>query len=409
MRCLYGGRCDGCRRAYSGSLREVKVFFRVLRRSLTNRKAHLAVAAGAVLLGTALIAALLSLSLGLGPKVRGELQAYGANLILIPQVTTLEMGAGGLEFGAVSQEAYISEEALASLERPPLSQDIIYYLPYLYAVVEVGGRQVVLAGTHLSQAARTNTWWRIDGEVGLEVEGAALVGAEAARVLGLAPGDSLVIAYRGVTQELKVAGVVETGAAEDSQLLVNLSLAQRLTARLGAVQLIQAQVSTAQRPLSQIAQDIQSRSPGVQVKIVEQVARAEARVLGKVQFLLALVATLVLAASALAVFSTMTSSVLERLPEVGLMKALGASPAQVGRFFLTEALVTGVAAGLAGYALGLLLAEAIARTVFDVYLGVQPLALPMALALALAVTVLASALPVRRAMGAEPAFILKGE
>ena len=386
------------------------MFLRILQRSLTRRKTSIGVAAGAVLLGTALIAALLSLSLGLGPKVRGELQAYGANLILMPGSTLMETGAGGLDFGSVSQEAYIAETKLAPLAQPPLSSDVDYYLPYLYSVVEAGGRQVVLAGARLPETARANTWWRIEGDIpSMGSKDTSLVGVEAARVLSVSPGDTLQITSRGKPWTLRVSGIVESGGSEDSQVLVDLGLAQELAGRPGLVSLALVQASTAQRSLQQIAQDIQAQAPGVQVKVVEQVARAEARVLNKVQLLLGLVAALVLASSALAVFSTMTSSVMERMPEVGLMKALGAGPVQVGRLFLSEAVVTGGIAGTLGYALGVVLSELVARSVFDTFLGLQLLALPASVALGLAVTLIASALPVRRAMKIQPAITLKGE
>jgi putative ABC transport system permease protein len=58
--------------------------------------------------------------------------------------------------------------------------------------------------------------------------------------------------------------------------------------------------------------------------------------------------------AALGMFNTLTVSLLERIREVGLLKALGMSRADIRKLFLTEALLIGIGGGLMGLVLGLL-------------------------------------------------------
>ena len=54
-----------------------------------------------------------------------------------------------------------------------------------------------------------------------------MIGSEAARQLGVAPGDPVTLQYGGRQAALTVAGVITSGAAEDNQLFVSLDLAFR--------------------------------------------------------------------------------------------------------------------------------------------------------------------------------------
>jgi len=103
------------------------------------------------------------------------------------------------------------------------------------------------------------------------------------------------------------------------------------------------------------------------------------------------------------------TTVMERRKEIGLMKAIGAENTKIASIFLVESTITGAAGGLLGYLLGNILAQYIARSVFSTPIPPALIVLPVTLGISLFITVLASALPVRRAIQIEPAIVLKGE
>ena len=110
--------------------------------------------------------------------------------------------------------------------------------------------------------------------------------------------------------------------------------------------------------------------------------------------------------SAIGIANTMIMAVLERTREIGIMKAVGASPRDVRSIFLAEAALVGAFGGVIGLALGILGGRAIELVIRNlnpqsnpapIFIVDLPLALG-AMALALIVSLVAGFLPSRRAM-----------
>lgn len=385
------------------------MFYRLVLKSLIMRRGRLAVAVVAVLLGATLVTALTTLSLDIQDKASRELRAYGANLVLLPE------GAGPLGSGealkpsTTAEGSYLKEEDLAALASQELASHVVGYAPYLYAVVELRGQSVVLAGTWLDHVPQVSPWWRVEGawpESRRDKEG-SIVGTAVAQKLNLALGDSFMVTYGVNSLPLRVAGIVDSGGSEDNQVFVGLAAAQELVGWPGMVSLVQ--VSALGRELESTASLIQKAVPGSQVRVVGQIARAEESVMGKVQFLLALVTALVLGASFLAVLGTMTTSVLERTAEMGLMKALGAEGHRIAQIFMTEALVIAALGAVLGFGAGQLLVQFIGSQVFGSAIAFHWVAVPVTLGVALVVTIAGSAIPVQRAVAVDPVVTLRGE
>lgn len=91
------------------------------------------------------------------------------------------------------------------------------------------------------------------------------------------------------------------------------------------------------------------------------------------------------------------------------MKALGASHRAVGSFFLAEQLLLALAGGVAGYALGLVMARALGIGIFGIAPAVRLILFPIVLLLAAVVALLGSLIPLGRASRVDPAPILRGE
>ena len=127
----------------------------------------------------------------------------------------------------------------------------------------------------------------------------------------------------------------------------------------------------------------------------------------------ALIAAIALFAGAFLVFNTLSMTVTERIREVGLLRAAGASRSQVMSFMLTQALAIGVAGSLVGLLLGGLLALAMVafiRTIGSVTLERPTFALDavlVGLLVGVGVTLAAALEPARRASRIQPVEALK--
>ena len=105
----------------------------------------------------------------------------------------------------------------------------------------------------------------------------------------------------------------------------------------------------------------------------------------------------------------MTASVAERRKEIGLMKSIGAENRSIASLFLAEATLIGLIGGITGYGVGIVLAQFIGLSVFSTTIPLKWEVLAVVIPIAIGVSLLASALPVRRATAVEPAIVLRGE
>ncbi len=142
---------------------------------------------------------------------------------------------------------------------------------------------------------------------------------------------------------------------------------------------------------------------------IRQVSQNEGAVLTRIEGLIFLITLAALFASALAVSAAMATTIFERRAEVGLMKALGASKLAVAAIFFAEATLLALIGGLAGFVVGSGLAHQIGHSIFNSDISIPPVLLPVILAIAVMVTFAGSAAAIRRAVGLDPVFALRGE
>lgn len=112
---------------------------------------------------------------------------------------------------------------------------------------------------------------------------------------------------------------------------------------------------------------------------------------------------------AVGILTIMTTTVGERTAEIGLLRALGASPRQVLGLFLAEATLLSLAGGLLGLLLVALLLGALHLALADLPLRPQPLFLLLALLLSALIGILAGLAPARQAARLHPVDALRSE
>jgi len=424
---------------------------RVVGRSITRRRRRKLLSTLAVTLGIAVTTAVATIALDVGDKVGRELRSFGANISITPVAESLAVSVGGVEYRPASAGALLRDADLVKLKKIFWRNNIMAFAPILPLVASIEGRRVGLVGSWFdneirvdkSEAFRTglkplHPAWKVQGEWPDDNDPAScLVGRRMADLLGAAPGRTLIAEVHSSDAQsqsvsLAVRGILESGGEEDDQIFIPLATAQKLALLEGKVRRIE--VSALTKPedafarsdvtklsaaefdrwyctpyVSSICYQIQQSIPGAEVKPVYRVAAAEGSVLNRVGVLMAMLAAAALIASVLAVASMMLATVLERRAEIGLFKSLGATNASVASIFLLEALVIGLAGGIAGYFAGSLMARHLAAVVFGIPAAIHWVILPGAVALALAVTLAGSALPLARGLRLSPIDVLRNE
>jgi putative ABC transport system permease protein len=119
------------------------------------------------------------------------------------------------------------------------------------------------------------------------------------------------------------------------------------------------------------------------------------------------------------IYNTFAIAVTQRRSEIGILRALGATHAQIRNLFLMEGALTGVAGTLLGVLFGILMARGLADTIggllADVYgvaqrageINLDPRLLAAALAMGVATSLIAAVIPARSAAGIDPVKALQ--
>jgi putative ABC transport system permease protein len=257
----------------------------------------------------------------------------------------------------------------------------------------------------------------------------AVLGRRLAARLRLGIGGRLLAALGMRSALLTVVGIATSGGEEDDQAFVPLAVVAGLAGRPGSF--LRAEIFAQTNPESgnvrdprrmtpqeyeawyctaypsSVAFQLHQALPEAQARVVYGVTAASADVLGRLRGVLLALAVVALVGAAVGVTAAMTATVLERRLEAGLMVAIGAARRRVVQFFLLEAALLGGLGGLLGGGLGLLAGRLLGGGVLAVQVPWKPVLVPFAVLLGLIVAVLASVLPVSRALGRYPAALLK--
>jgi putative ABC transport system permease protein len=425
------------------------MFVRLVYESFRRQKRRKLLAGAAITLGVTVATAMIGVATDIGDKINRELRTIGANLVVTPQEDSLDVEIGGVNLKPPTDGAFLSEADLPKIKGIFWHNNITGFAPMLPVSVVIDpnvkqkdgkGQDITLLGTYFAKqlsfgkdefitgVRSTHPWWKVSGAWPDDSSQDILVGERLAQRLSAKPGDNLAIAGR----RLRVSGILSTGGTEDDEIVAPLGLAQEILGRPGAVRRIYVSALTkpedafARRdpksmsgavydrwycsPYPQsIAFQLTEAIPHSQAEQIRQVSQNEGAVLTRIEGLIFFITVAALFASALAVSAAMATTIFERRAEVGLMKALGAGKLAIASIFFAEATLLAMIGGGVGFAVGGVLAHQIGHSIFNSDISIPPVLLPVVLAIAVTVTFAGSAAAIRRAVGLDPVFALRGE
>ncbi len=381
--------------------------YQLVAKDVVRRKRRVLYATLGVVIGTMTVVGILTIALAGQARITNQLEKYGANLTIIPAISNVDMKLGDLSMGTVTVgENYIPEEKLPQIRQIADGEikkalgiednsNIATLSPKLYVSTKVKQVSVMVVGLEPEEERKIKTWWKTREGAYLEHPDQALVGAMAAEILKLQAGDTIALNGSNVT----VVGMFEeTGSNDDYQIFVPLETLQKAFNKEGVVSSIDIRALCNACPVDIIANSINQNISGVRALAVKQVAESEMGVLEKMNTFMLALAGITLAVGLFGVVNTMMTSVHERIKDIGIMRAVGASRNQIIKVFIYEAIVIGVLGGILGYVVGTLSAYGVGPLIFEgTTVGWAPQYLPLSLALATFVAVVATIYPALRA------------
>lgn len=306
---------------------------------------------------TATMGCLLSFGEGYQRSLRSELDRMGMQLMLVPLGCPYDAAARVLK--GRSLDVTLPESALQAARRDPATA--VAAPIYAAAIARpTEGRTDLWVG--IDEASRVlKPWWRLTaGSTWFRGPDSVLLGAEAASAEMRRPGDRLYSPETG--RELTVCGVLErSGTSDDSLFFVPLATAQRMFRepnRLTAIAIRlkdPALLTEATERLQQVK--------GAQVVTMTEMMGTFLNMVGAARTLVLAIAIVAVAVSALSVFNVMMAAVLERIRELGVLRAVGMSRAAAFALMAMESVVLATLGGLLGFGLALLGGRAIERLV----------------------------------------------
>ncbi|MEW6622500.1 MAG: FtsX-like permease family protein [Bacillota bacterium] len=324
----------------------------------------------------------------------------GANIMVVPKTQEFTLSYGGVSIRGSSDLTYLVNDDVVRINTIPNSDNIATVAPKLLAPLDVMGRKLVVVGVDFPQELALKPWWDYQGNTPRGVMD-VLLGADTARILGLAPGDPLVIAG----EEFRVTGVLHPqGSEEDGLIFMQLLAVQRLAGLEDKLSLIEVAAYCTTCPIEEIVADINDAIHYAQATALGEAVQARAQVVDSFTNFTYAVAAVVFFIGSMLVLVTMIGSVKERTREIGIFRALGFRQSSIMEIFLTEALVLGVIGGILGYGAGVLAARILAPVIAGIEVAVEPNPIlgGSTIILAIALSLLASAYPAVKAAKLDP-------
>ena len=394
--------------------------FKVSLRSLLSHKLRLVLTGVAIILGVTFVAGTLVLTDTIRSTFQGVLSNVDKGVAVQVKGPAPATAAGRLSGATLP----LPESVLAKVQRVSGVADAVGVLDRTGVAFLLDGQQV---GDPSHEGARGLNWvsdpqltqFQIVAGTAPKTSTDVVIDSAAATSSHLAVGQQIQVSFQAsAAQTFVISGIAtwggQTSIAGEGFALFTLPTAESVLEASSTFDAIDVSAQSGVTDL-QLRDRVASALNGTSVQ-VQTGAQASSQVeQSAVTAINEFIGTPLLVFAFIAVFvgsfliaNTFSILVAQRTQELALLRALGATRGQVFTEVITEAAVTGVLASLAGFLLGILVADGLIHIFSSsAKLSVQPDALITSLLVGTIITVIAAALPARRATRIAPVAALR--
>jgi putative ABC transport system permease protein len=400
---------------------------KIVWKELFERKNQVVTGLLAIVLGITVIVAIKNITHYSEKAVAQELDALGANILVLPKSVSLQN-----YYSADMQGEEFSEEYVDRLTQSNL-QGVDNLSPKLSVPVELEGRKFTLTGILPKSEFQAKAVWQTAGVFSrpqgcgtvttipglapaqpketlvrtrvIETLKAdeALIGADVAAVLGLKTNDTVSV----LGKPFAIAAVLpQTGTVDDSRIFGHLHTVQQLTGKGRVINVIEI-VGCCNQIANGLAPKINGLLPEGKVVTIAQVVDTQIKTNRMMANLSTVFLAVIVLVGGAGIANYMYSNVYERRREIGTLMALGASPGFILKMFLLKAFLLGIAGGIGGYVIGAVLALVLGPKLAGIVVLPMPILVPWALGISVFIALIASYFPARRASRLDPCASLQ--
>lgn len=337
-------------------------------KNLTRRPVRTMLTAGGVGLAVAVAVSLGGFNLGYRQAIAGSIEQLGFQVMVMAKGCPYEAATMMLKGG--SGLLYLPEEAHEQIRTDPDIEDIT---PIFIGIAEKqnysldgtpqASAYTIMSGVELDSFVAMKPWLKFKHGPGYDggrwfaptATNEVVMGYEVAEYEQRKVGDTFyatVVPNGKVEPELHaftVVGVLDrTGAQDDGTVFLPLPAAQAIFGRPGELTIIGIKLKEFNGIRMREFEGRWLKIPEVQVVSLEQVKGALVSLVGTAQTMVAAVALIAVLVAMIGVVNAILMSVHERTSELGVLKAIGASRAQIFRLVWLETLLISLAGAVPG-------------------------------------------------------------
>lgn len=396
------GSATGGTHAVDRALRRTSFLPRVAQIGLRNagrRKRRSVATAVIVALAVGNLLAVLALAQAATDTTRAS---WGSHLEDV-QVST----SGDVPFGARARRTIVTTPGVAEAE------------PVLKNAVTLRGREAFVWGVEpdplIDQRLAEGRWF--DAQEDREGAPVAVIERNIAQIAGIDVGDTVTLGTAVGEARFRIIGVATNQQEDGTVLYVPLTTTRALLERPAAasdywIRTDSRSTDVIDRTTSLLEDRLAAQGYEVASEIRYVAERDEVAANSSLTTTIAVLGFLIVAMSMVGLANAITTNVLERTREIGILRSIGARARDIRRIFTTEGVVLALAGWLVGIPLGYLLTRLIVRLVWEIVDVRLPVVFPpgnilIALVGTTVLALLVLALPVRRAVRFRPGDALR--
>jgi putative ABC transport system permease protein len=309
-----------------------------------------------VAIAIAVLYSLFQFQQGYQSRLKGELGALGAHIMVVPKGCPYEAATIALHGGKWPR--YMDEGLLAKVKANPGVAEAAGVI--MDAVFPTGGKSVIMLGID-EDYMKLRPAWKLRG-TWFESDSSIILGSSVAEDSKLEPGDLWTLPEKSVT--LRVSAVLErTNTQDDGFVFMPRKTLQKISGLEGKLVLILIKAKKVDRTDDLVA-SLKADEIDMNVFPLSELLGTIGALMASTKVFVSAIILIAIILGGVGVLNTVLMAVFERTREIGMMKAMGGSRSDVFKLVWAETILTTVLGGMTGVVMALVssrLVEAVIR------------------------------------------------